>query len=296
MDARWLKLGLAVGGLLVLGLWIVQQAQWRRKQYKFPDGPRGLPIIGNLLQLPAHNPGLLATEWANKYGEMTYTRMGRLHWVIINSSRVMRDLFEKRSKLYSSRPHYLVAQDGFSHGNRIVMMPYGKRWRDIRKIMHSVLMTSSARTRFAPFQDIESRQLCYEYLTDPTRAYVHNARFANSVIMSVVFGVRIKPGDKTQHALFETADTFLESISVPRFCIPMFFPFLARLPNPLKWWRADAEREFEKTVGVYRTLFNGFFERQTKGEQADCFATSLIELTKDWQYDQTQMHFVAGKL
>ena len=59
-------------------------------------------------------------------------------------------------------------------GNRVLLMQYGDRWREIRKLMHQVLATSGSNAVFAPFQDLESRQMMYEYLKQPGLFYKHN--------------------------------------------------------------------------------------------------------------------------
>jgi hypothetical protein len=45
--------------------------------------------------------------------------------------------------------------------------------------MHQLLTTKQAES-YRPFQDIESRQLCWDYLHDPDNFHRHNARYANS--------------------------------------------------------------------------------------------------------------------
>src|SRR5271155_5713689 len=69
----------------------------------------------------------------------------------------------------------------------MVLMEYNEKWRNIRKIMHQ-LLTAKQCEIYRPFQDKESRQLLWDYLREPEKFYIHNGRYANSVIMSVVFG------------------------------------------------------------------------------------------------------------
>jgi hypothetical protein len=71
--------------------------------------------------------------------------------------------------------------DIMSGGRRILLMPYNDTWRTARKIMHQLLTTKQAES-YRPFQDIESRQLCWDYLHKPEDFYVHNGRYANSGI------------------------------------------------------------------------------------------------------------------
>lgn len=77
--------------------------------------------------------------------------------------------------------------DTMSGGKRILLMPYNDLWRNARKIMHQLLTTKQAES-YRPFQDLESRQLMWDYLHDPANFYRHNARYANSGISpSLVF-------------------------------------------------------------------------------------------------------------
>src|SRR5271170_4941938 len=91
---------------------------------------------------------------------------------------------------------------------RMVLMEYNDKWRNIRKIMHQ-LLTAKQCEIYRPFQDKVSRQLLWDYLHEPEKFYIHNGRYANSVIMSVVFGKRTLATDPNIVQLFATIDDFL---------------------------------------------------------------------------------------
>lgn len=139
-----------------------------------------------------------------------------------------------------------MTQDLMSSGSRIVLMPYNERWRLLRKIMHQILSTRQQDV-FMPYQDLESKTLLWNYLQAPERWWAANGRYANSVIMSVVFGRRSSLDDPEIVELFETIDMFL-SEQRPGANIVDGFPWLARLPAPLQWWRPRGLRAFRKTV------------------------------------------------
>jgi hypothetical protein len=124
--------------------------------------------------------------------------------------------------------------------------------------MHQLLTTKQAES-YRPFQDLESRQLMWDYLHNPDSFYLHNARYANSgtllcltrltvVIMSVVFGKRTRGDDKYVKMMFETAEEFLTNFT-PGTYLCDSFPVLAKLPSFMQWWRPAGTAAYNKTVG-----------------------------------------------
>ncbi|PVH78054.1 cytochrome P450 [Cadophora sp. DSE1049] len=248
-------------------------------KYKLPPRVPGVPIFGNALQVPPVQQGPWAKELAEKYGEMFTVKFGGTTWVFLNSSRVVTDLLERRAAIYSSRPPFPMTQDIMSGGSRIVLMPYGDRWHV-----------------FQPFQDLESKNLLYDYLHNPDKWYSANGRFANSVIMSVVFGTRSSLDDPEVVALFETIEMFLEE-QQPGKNVVDGFPILANLPKILQWWRPRGERIFNITREVYKKQLDNVRDRIKKGIQKDCFAVDFLKSTdNDPFFNETQRLFVLGTL
>jgi hypothetical protein len=66
-------------------------------KYKYPPGPRGVPILGVGPLIPPVNPGPTVAKWAEEYGEMMTLQLGGMKWVFLNSSRVAREILERRS-------------------------------------------------------------------------------------------------------------------------------------------------------------------------------------------------------
>lgn len=168
---NWILFSLAtvVGSLLLLRV-----LRKPKTKYHYPPGPTGIPIFGNILQLPPKYPGEKLLEWGKQYGDMSVApqtppsriplrvpnpgggpalliidrftlQLGARRWVFANSYSTTRELLDRRAKLYSGRPEFPVTQDILSGGNRIVMMGNTPLWRNLRKIMHSLLMASNVR-------------------------------------------------------------------------------------------------------------------------------------------------------
>jgi hypothetical protein len=119
--------------------------------------------------------------------------------------------------------------------------------------MHQLLTAKQADT-YRPFQDLESKKLIYDLLQSPEKFALHNRRYSNSVIMSVVFGRRTMTEDADVEALFRTIDLFMSN-QTPGKWIVDGYPQLAKLPKWLQWWRPYGEKCFNETVGYKLILF-----------------------------------------
>ena len=76
----------------------------KRKRAPLPPGPIGLPIIGNLFELPHSYPWLAYANWAEQYGDVISFQVFGRPAILVSSAKAATELFEKRSTNYSDRP------------------------------------------------------------------------------------------------------------------------------------------------------------------------------------------------
>lgn len=126
MD-NYLTPSLAAGGAaaaaVALGTWSLMKAS--RPKLPYPPGPKGRPLIGNLLDMPQELDWLTYHRMGQEHGTCSQTinsRVQRLsrarrlpgdvvhletlgqHIVVLNSATAAVDLLDHRSAIYSSRP------------------------------------------------------------------------------------------------------------------------------------------------------------------------------------------------
>lgn len=247
-----------------IGGFFISKLRYNYK-YKFPNVVPGWPLIGNTLDVP-YPAGMFTRELTKKYGEMweryihhatalsanTVSRftlnIGGRKLVYLNSSRTVTDLLEKRSAIYSSRPFRPMLNEIMSGGFRMVFMGYTERWRNQRRIMHSILNGRQAETKFVPFQNLESKQLVYEILNDPENFHKASQRFSNSVILSVIFGRRARNEDELLEFIMGYTSVLGDYQYNPLRSPADVFTWLDKLPKPLQWWRPFGESFFSKHV------------------------------------------------
>lgn len=76
---------IVIPALIHLVLAFVSSRRRPPKGYRLVPGPKGLPIIGNTLQVPTVHPEKQFMEWAKEFGELYRIQMGWNDWVFVNS-------------------------------------------------------------------------------------------------------------------------------------------------------------------------------------------------------------------
>lgn len=80
---------------VLIALAIVTAVAYFNSKPKIPKGlravpgPKGLPIIGSALKLPAF-PEKQYMQWAREYGELFQVQLGWHNWVFVNSEEAVK--------------------------------------------------------------------------------------------------------------------------------------------------------------------------------------------------------------
>jgi Cytochrome P450 len=70
---------------VILAITLLWQRRRPPKGYRLVPGPKGVPILGNTLQVPPIRAEKKFMEWAREYGELFRIQMGWNEWVFVNS-------------------------------------------------------------------------------------------------------------------------------------------------------------------------------------------------------------------
>jgi hypothetical protein len=97
--------------VLPILLLVVQYATRDPRRKSLPPQVRGWPIINQtFLQLKDDPTGLLR-DWAREYGELFMTKSGTTTFIWLNSMESVKELFDRRSNIYSDRQPMPMALD-----------------------------------------------------------------------------------------------------------------------------------------------------------------------------------------
>lgn len=92
-----------------------------RRPRGYPPGPPTLPIIGNIHLMPKEKPHLQFQKWAEEYGPVYSLILGTKVMIVLTSDQAIKDLLDKRSNIYSSRPDMYLGNI-VSGGYRMLLM------------------------------------------------------------------------------------------------------------------------------------------------------------------------------
>jgi hypothetical protein len=146
-----------------------------KQKLKLPPGPRPLPLLGNINDLPP--PGVVEHEHWFKHKDLygpisSVTVMGKT-LIIIHDAKIAHDLLELSSVKTSGRPTSVFANQMCGYGNVIPSQGYTSTFRYMRKLLHRELGTRTLSDRFQHLQEAEVNYQLVRTLNQPEKALEH---------------------------------------------------------------------------------------------------------------------------
>lgn len=250
-----------------------------RRRLPLPPGPKPLPLVGNLFQIPADYPWETYNEWREKYGDVIYLEALGSRMLVLNSLEAVNDLMVGRAANYSNR--------GFSPVIEMIrfdwafsLMHYGSVWREHRRLFHQQLNLTQM-PRYHAIIEEEIAAFLPRLMADPEN-FMNLIRYAlGGIIMRVSYGsddyeynqrLSVNAGD--------LVNGFMEYSAPGRLLVGMF-PFLRHVPSwfPGAGWKRTLDKLGELSDEVIRVPFDDTKKRLNAGLQKDDnnMATQYIE-------------------
>ncbi|KAL4072599.1 cytochrome P450 [Scleroderma yunnanense] len=180
---------LGAAGVVLLGLWLVIY-NWNHHSLPHPPGPKGLPIIGNAFQINRREPQLTYTTWGKIHGDILYFHIFHQDFIIVNSESIAHLLADKRSVIYSDRPHSPIYRL-FGVGRMTPLMKYGEDWRIHRKLSH-ISLRSNVAENYHDLYLSNARQLLHDLQQSGATFSEHFKLFAGALAFELSYGRKVE--------------------------------------------------------------------------------------------------------
>ncbi|KAI7747846.1 hypothetical protein M8C21_015505 [Ambrosia artemisiifolia] len=105
----------------------------RLRRKPLPPGPRGWPIIGNMLMMDQLTHRGLASL-AEKYGGLLHLKMGFSHTVAVSSAEMAKEVLQVQDNIFSNRPVTIAISYLTYDCQDMAFANYGPFWRQMRKL------------------------------------------------------------------------------------------------------------------------------------------------------------------
>ncbi|KAF7372980.1 Cytochrome P450 [Mycena sanguinolenta] len=213
-------LAIAIFSILLYAL------RWNRNRSRLPlpPGPRKLPLIGNAFEIPTERQGETFLKWSKQFkSDIIHLNAAGTSIVVLSSMEAVRELFEKRSTLYSDRPRMPMVVELMGWDFAIPTMNYGdrllERWNNFNLRNWQQRMSSFADSSEVP------------------PIHPHCSNLAGTVIMNITYGIDVHAADDKYIRIAEEAMERVSIASVPGAFLVDSIPALKYVPN----WIPGAE-------------------------------------------------------
>ncbi|KAI0048181.1 cytochrome P450 [Auriscalpium vulgare] len=289
-DNQTLVIGIAVA-LSVLFTVRYLQSPWR----KLPPGPRGLPILGNALDL-RKKPWIKFMEWKEKYGDVVYVNAAGTPMIVLNTQKAGGDLLDRRAAIYSDRAKNIVA--GVLTKNLILLLQnYTPLWRRMRKASHEGLNSPDVEEHIKHGSTDEALILTLGMLENPAEWDEHMRRSSVSLIMSTVYGT--PPIARADDPRVQSINAFIERLGhacMPGAYLVEFFPFLRHFPSWLAGWKREAEEWHVKDSAKFEGLFQTAKASVNAGDERMYLTSKIIKDHARYQLTPPETTWLAGQM
>ncbi|KAJ3810352.1 cytochrome P450 [Lentinula lateritia] len=237
-----------------------------KRALSLPPGPRGFPLIGNLFDVPAEREWLTFAKWGETYGKLASVTVLGQPLIIVNSASIAKEMLDKNSAIYSDRPVIPMGGELCGWKNTLVLVPYGERFRNYRRLAHQLFGNAATMKSFHPVEELETHRFLKRLLSRPAEFSDHIRKTAGAIILRISHGYEVGEGEDPFVTLADKATEQFALSTTPGFLVNLV-PFLQYLPD----W------------------FPGASFKQTAKE----WSATLNEMV-DLPYDYVKRHIAAG--
>ncbi|XP_072909878.1 cytochrome P450 2D3-like isoform X2 [Hemitrygon akajei] len=203
----------------------------------YPPGPRGLPFVGNILQVDLSNPHLSFVKLWKKYGDVVSLEFGWTNLVVLSGYKTLKEALVKKSEDFADRPSFPIYEKFFrQHGEGIVFAKYGDWWKQQRKFSLSTLKNFGLGKKSLQLRIVEEAEFLIQGFESeqgrPFDPHFHLTYATSNIICSIIFGKRFDYSDEKLLRLLHILEESFVLEGGFWGQLVNAFPFLYYLPGP----------------------------------------------------------------
>lgn len=235
---------------VLLSSLVALRAFWdrrRRRGTPYPPGPRPLPLIGNVLDIPKDYSWLAYTDFSKKYGDIQSFHIFGQVIVVLSSTKATKDLLEKRGDIYSDRPEIPFFKM-MEYEWVLALARYTERWRLGRKLLDRGLGTGAA-SAYRPLQQLKARLLLTRLLENPHEWEAHVELLQGELTLDMAYGYEVEGRDDRMVEASRKTSQMGSETALPSDLLVNGLPFLRHIPEWLPWFSYKPLARIGRDIG-----------------------------------------------
>ncbi|KAH6899267.1 cytochrome P450 98A3 [Coprinopsis sp. MPI-PUGE-AT-0042] len=257
----------ALGWFLALGAltsatFVVLRKRRNTRGLPLPPGPKGLPLLGNIFQIPSENAWMAYREMGKVHGDMVYLEVPGQPLLVLNNLEDCLNLLEKRGLNYSDRMH--------SMGTKLLDLSewnwgfadYGPRFEGVSTRISSTTESQTSRT-ISTRNGRGGAYLPSAPSVDACRLEDHVRGLFGSVIIRIAYGSSDIELNKARITEIEHLVAGFVPLTRPGRLMVDFFPVLRFVPSwfPGAGWKREIDRVRKLAYRVAKVPYDEAKER-----------------------------------
>ncbi|KAI1844509.1 hypothetical protein JX265_009996 [Neoarthrinium moseri] len=254
-------------------------------------GPKGLPLIGRVHDVPPEKTWLKFYEWSKVYGPIYQHEMfGSVH-IWISSEEIAHELLSRRAAVYSDRPLIPNLPTNRTGGEYLALHGRNDTWKRQRRLAQQ-LMATSANASLHNYPTKERDRFLYLLSQDPSQYREYVEQFTARTVSRLSWGSTHPSG-----ILRKTTFGLLETIS-PSGALPNVISWLMHVPYFMSPWKQKEYARHEEEARLFKSNMKYVHDRINDGTAEPSFVrTFLNTLTKQtdgakWGKESEAMYVV----
>ncbi|KAG8948164.1 hypothetical protein FRC04_009963 [Tulasnella sp. 424] len=179
---------MATGGSTALALFHLIQDWMPGRRLLHPPGPKALPIIGNLLDMPESKFALAWNKFGEQYGPLTWLTVVGQPLLILNSFEASKELLGSRGSIYVDRPRSVVTAEllGFDDVTPFAQSQPG--WRKQRTLLKHALTAKIVKRDYSALLSRKAKKYIECLLDRPDKFLVELKRIVAENMIELSYG------------------------------------------------------------------------------------------------------------